>query len=227
MLFHCVKHVSYDCSFSICFDSLLNRILCVCVCVLCCLGHYDIVIVESVGLGQSEVDIDMAVDMLLVIVPPGGGDSLQASKKGIMEAADMIVINKADGDLLSAAKHTKADYAGAMYFVRQKHINWTTPVLMMSAATGLGVEEVEENIKNFHKLMVDCGKLQQKRGNQAIHWMWGQLQRLAIHHVEQHEVTKLKSSELTPSVQEGCLTPRAAALQILNSYLRDAVDKHH
>ncbi len=86
------------------------------------------VIVESVGLGQSEVDIDQAVDMLIVLIPPGGGDGLQATKKGIMEAADLLLVNKADGTLLTQAKHTKADYSGAMSFIRQKHPQWRASV---------------------------------------------------------------------------------------------------
>lgn len=85
------------------------------------------------------MEIDNAVDMLVMIVPPGGGDGLQASKKGIMEAADMVVVNKADGALLSTAGNTKSDYASAMLFVRPKHDNWVAPVLLASSATGIHV----------------------------------------------------------------------------------------
>ena len=98
---------------------------------LCEAAKYDVIIVESVGLGQSEVDIDKVVDILLLVIPPGAGDSLQASKKGIMEAADIIVVNKADGEQLPMAQKTKADYAGAMHFIRQKNKDWITPVLMV------------------------------------------------------------------------------------------------
>ena len=137
---------------------------------LCECAGYDVVIVESVGLGQSEVcsalccagshllcpvnhiltvhtpilpfhvlmkvDIDQAVDLLLVIVPPGGGDSLQATKKGIMEAADLVAVNKADGSLAIQAKHTRADYSGSMAFIRPKHPLWKPEVLLMSSRTG-------------------------------------------------------------------------------------------
>ena len=100
---------------------------------LCEAAGYDVVIVESVGLGQSEVDIDQAVDMLCVLIPPGGGDGLQASKKGIMEAADLLLVNKADGTLLTQAKHTKSDYSGAMSFIRQKHAAWKASVHLLSS----------------------------------------------------------------------------------------------
>ena len=87
---------------------------------LCESASYDIILVESVGLGQSEVQIDDAVDMLLLIIPPGGGDELQASKKGIVEAADMIIVNKADGKLLPVARHTKADYVLILIWLDKK-----------------------------------------------------------------------------------------------------------
>ncbi len=176
---------------------------------------------ESVGLGQSEVDIDMAVDMLLVIVPPGGGDSLQATKKGIMEAADMIVVNKADGMLLSAAKHTKADYAGAMQFVRQKHAPWHTPVLMMSARTGDGVDEVMGQIAEFHRVMVGAKLLQKKRSDQAVHWMWGQLRHQAISFVEGSPAVASHSTELKRRVEKGHITARAAANVLLREFVED------
>ena len=135
---------------------------------LCESAGYDVVIVESVGLGQSEVDIDTDVDMLLMVVPPGGGDGLQASKKGIMEAADMVAVNKADGDLLAQAKHTRADYAGSMAFIRQKHPNWRPEVLMMSARTGKGLQTLENKLATFHHDMMAQGTLQVRKPLQSI-----------------------------------------------------------
>lgn len=182
-------------------------------------ANYDVIIVESVGLGQSEVDIDMAVDMLIVIVPPGGGDGLQASKKGIMEAADLIVVNKADGDLLVSAKHTKADYAGAMHFVRQKHLDWRTPVLMMSARTGLGLAEVEDNIREFHRIMSTNGNLRYKRSSQLMHWMKGHLRRQIIDHVEKNPKISNEVASYSLDVANGRVTPRSAASAILAKYI--------
>ncbi len=130
---------------------------------LCEFAGFNVVIVESVGLGQSEVDIDSAVDILVLLVPPGGGDSLQATKKGIMEAADLVLVNKADGELLTPAKHTKADYAGAMQFIRRKHQDWEPRVLMMSAHTGYNMDKVEEQLFNYHNLMMSNEHLYNKR----------------------------------------------------------------
>lgn len=175
---------------------------------------------ESVGLGQSEVDIDLAVDMLVMLVPPGGGDGLQASKKGIMEAADLVVVNKADGHLLQAAQHTKADYTGAMAFIRLKHASWQPKVLMMSAQTKAGLDEVEEHIRKFHQIMVANGQLQSKRVQQAVHWMWGQLRRQLIAAAEDDERVQRQAAILEGQLGAGRITPRAAAEQLFGTLRR-------
>lgn len=180
---------------------------------------YDVIIIESVGLGQSEVDIDQAVDMLLIVVPPGGGDGLQASKKGIMEAADLVLVNKADGNLLEAAKHTKADYSGAMHFIRQKQLDWHARVMLMSAATGLGLEDVEAEIRKFHSLMCANGSLEGKRGAQAVSWMWSQLRRQLVQQAESDEAVKNKALEVQGLVHRGHMTPASAASVMVQSFL--------
>ena len=182
---------------------------------LCECAGFDVVIVESVGLGQSEVDIDQAVDMLLLLVPPGGGDSLQATKKGIMEAADLIVVNKADGDLMNSAKHTKADYAGAMQFIRRKNIHWQPKVLMMSAHSGFNLDKVEEEIFKFHNVMKDTGSLIDKRTSQAKQWTIGQFRRLLFELAESNDTWEQKKLSLFREIDEGKMTPRAAASSLL------------
>ena len=182
---------------------------------LCECAGYDVVIVESVGLGQSEVDIDHAVDLLLMIVPPGGGDGLQAQKKGIMEAADMIAINKADGSLALQAKHTRADYSGSMAFVRQKHPHWKPAVLMMSARTGLGLDELEGKLAQFHGIMSECGGLEAKRMKQAIHWMWSQYRRDIVRYWEDKQFVQDKAAVLRQELAAGRITPRAAAGKLM------------
>lgn len=186
---------------------------------LCEAAGYNIVFVESVGLGQSEVDIDIAVDMLLVIIPPGGGDGLQASKKGIMEAADLVVVNKADGDLLVAAKHTKADYSAAMSFIRRKHHSWQPVVLMVSSRTGEGLEAVQREMEKFRSSMTANGALQEKRAHQSIDWMRRQFRRRLVSSVEGKQTTRQLQRELERELAQGRTTPRAAAKRLL-----DAVD---
>eukprot|EP01039_Chlorochromonas_danica_P010606 gene10606-11752_t len=183
---------------------------------LCEAAGFDTVIVESVGLGQSEVDIDAAVDMLILIVPPGGGDSLQASKKGIMEAADLILINKADGNLLAAAKHTKADYSGAMQFVRRKYPVWETPVMMMSAQTGYQLDKVNETIANFQKTLNKEGLITQKRIDQRRFWALGQFRRgLAARCAELPGLAE-HMDQVLRELDDGRHAPRTAALAMLD-----------
>jgi LAO/AO transport system kinase len=187
---------------------------------LCECAGYDVIIVESVGLGQSEVDIDYAVDMLLMVVPPGGGDGLQASKKGIMEAADLVAVNKADGSLALQAKHTQADYSGSMSFIRQKHPSWQAKVLLMSARSGLGLDEVEGALAAFHKIMSGGGALQSKRQRQGVHWMWGTYHRDLVSHAAGQSAVQALSKRLVKDMAVGRITPRAAANELMGVTLR-------
>ena len=191
-------------------------------------ANFDVILIESVGLGQSEVDIDIAVDMVIIVVPPGSGDGLQASKKGIMEAADLVLVNKADGHLLDAAKHTKADYSGAMHFIRQKHKDWRASVMLMSASTGLGMAEVEQKLREFHTIMSKNGSLIQKRSNQYEAWMWNQFRRQLIDRAEKSIAVRDKASHVLAKVRAQKISPSFAAGEMLTSFLNDKiVDDDH
>ena len=185
---------------------------------------FNIVIVESVGLGQSEVDIDAAVDMMILLVPPGGGDGLQASKKGIMEAADLIIVNKADGNLLNSAKHTKADYSGAMQFIRRKYVHWGAKVLMISAQTGENLDQVEAEIDAFHTMMVEKNELYLKRTTQAKQWMRAHFQRTLMAEFEQNAHIQEQMRVLNVELEQGLATPRAAAERLMDSIHYDIRD---
>lgn len=182
---------------------------------LCESAGYDVVIVESVGLGQSEVDIDQAVDMLCVLIPPGGGDGLQASKKGIMEAADLLLVNKADGTLLTQAKHTKADYSGAISFIRQKNPDWKASVHLLSSKEKRGLGSVLDKIHAFHSTMLGSHALYQKRATQARHWMQGQFRRQLIARAEGRGEVQRARGRLEADLALGRLSPRAAARRLL------------
>lgn len=185
---------------------------------LCESAGYDIVFVESVGLGQSEVDIDNAVDILLIVLPPGGGDGLQASKKGIMEAADIVVINKADGNLLASAKHAKAEYSAAISFIRQKNAHWHPCVLMLSSRTGEGLDGVFDKISQFSCVMTDTGSLNRKRLDQSTRWMWSQFRRLVISSIENDAAIKARARAVEPDLLSGSLVPRSAAALLFREY---------
>ncbi len=187
---------------------------------LCASAGYDVCIVESVGVGQSEVEIDEVVDILLLVIPPGGGDDLQASKKGIMEAADLILVNKADGALLTLAKHTKADYQGTLKFVRPKHRDHTPAALMMSSKTGDGLGDVIKEIWKYKQVMTDNGGLMEKRLRQQKKCLWKVLERLAIDLIKNDENVVKESSNMEMKMAAGDVTPSMAAKRLFHSFER-------
>ena len=142
---------------------------------------------------------------------------VEASKKGIMEAADLLIVNKADGSLLPSAKHTKADYSGAMQFIRRKYMHWAPKVLMISAATGFQLEQVEEAIQDFHKMMVDTNALHDKRATQAKQWMQSHFQCNLIAEMEAHPDIQKQIVDAFKSLETGATTPRAAADSLISS----------
>lgn len=192
---------------------------------LCECAGYDTIMIESVGLGQSEIEIDQAVDLLILLVAPGGGDDLQASKKGIMEAADIVCINKADGDLLDTAKHTKSSYAGSMRFIRRKDPNWEARVQLLSSRSGLGMDELFKNVDDFYNTMTAPAQgmkhpsLLAKRSRQMNYWMWGNVSHQLVNHIKSDRKLSLLSYELEAQLLRGQTNPRAAASKLLAAVL--------
>lgn len=184
---------------------------------LCQAASYELVIVESVGLGQSEVEIAQSVDMLILIVPPGGGDELQGVKKGIMEVADILIVNKADGSLLQAARSTASEYRAAVNFLRPRMEGWSTPVLLTSAYTGKGVDKVWQKILQFRTKMVEMGELQEKRKRQSRYWMWKNLQNLISQQTKNDAVLRKTAEAMERALDGGAITPRVAAARLLDS----------
>ena len=188
---------------------------------LCKAANYDFVIVETVGLGQSEVEISKSVDMMVLVLPPAGGDELQGVKKGIMEVADLIVVNKADGMLLPAARRTAADYQAAAKFMRAAHEDWARPpVLLVSAETHDGLDEMWSKIEEFRQIMTDNGYLEAKRKDQAHYWMWKNLQKLIEERTKNNDDLKETALEMQVRLDKGQITPRVAAIKLMDSLLR-------
>ena len=192
---------------------------------LCQTAGYDLVLVETVGLGQSEIEVAESVDMLLLLVPPGGGDDLQGVKKGIIEVADMLLVTKADGSLMSTAKHTAADYRGAMQFVRTtgRPEGWERPpVLMVSSVTGDGVAKVWEHVCRYRQEMMESGLLYAKRRKQGRYWMWRNFQNLVQERTKNDPDLKQLALELQERLDSGRMTPRVAAKDLLESLVSKA-----
>ena len=137
---------------------------------LCEAAGFDFIIVETVGVGQSEVAVHALTDFFLLLLLPGGGDELQGIKRGIVEMADMIAVNKADGDQKMAARKAKVAYQRALHLFPAKPSNWVANAMTCSALEGEGISTVIENIHQYQELITENGYFNQHRQEQAIHW---------------------------------------------------------
>lgn len=192
---------------------------------LCQVAGYDFVIVETVGLGQSEIEVKESVDLLMLMVPPGGGDDLQGIKKGIVEVSDMVVITKADGKFLEAARSTASDYSGALRMMPRSGLvslpGWKTPpVVLVSSHDSKGLENVWKKICLFRSLMIESGELGLKRQRQASYWMWKNVQNLILLQTKTDPALREKAQVLEELLAQGKTTPRVAATELLESLVR-------
>ena len=140
--------------------------------VLCEAAGFDVILVETVGVGQSEIMVSQMVDFFLALMLPGAGDELQGIKKGILEIADMIAVNKADGEMKNAANRAVMEYQHALDILNPKSANWKPRSLSCSAFTGDGLAAIWETICDYKRLLKDAGEWQEKRKSQQVEWMW-------------------------------------------------------
>jgi LAO/AO transport system kinase len=139
--------------------------------ILCEAAGFDTLIIETVGVGQSEVAVHSMVDFFLLLLLPGAGDELQGIKRGIVEMADLVAVNKADGDNRAKAQRAAADYRNALHLFPPKSSNWTVPVLTCSALSGMGVAEIWELIQGFRNFTEENGFFQHQRQSQSRYWL--------------------------------------------------------
>ena len=185
---------------------------------LCEAAGFDVVIVETVGVGQSEMAVADMVDLFLLLVAPGGGDELQGIKRGIMELADLVVVNKADGDLAAAAGRTRSDYANALHLVRPKWSSWTARALACSALEPSGIDAVWSAIEEFTEVVGDSGEAETNRSRQAVAWMWSEVQDTLLDRLRGHPGVADLATELERRVAEGALTPTVGARMLLDAF---------
>jgi LAO/AO transport system kinase len=183
---------------------------------LCEAAGFDVVLVETVGVGQSEVKVAAMVDLFLVLVAPGGGDELQGLKRGIMELADLVVVNKADGDLAAVAAHTAADYAAALHLVRPRFPTWSPRVLTCSALTGTGIAEVWDTVAEFRDAV--AAELPSLRAGQNREWMWSEVTDSLLEALTTDAGTADLARRLEAEVAAGATTPTAAARAIVAAH---------
>lgn len=172
-------------------------------------GH-DVVLIETVGVGQSETSVAGMVDFLLVLVQPGAGDELQGIKKGLMEAADMVAVNKADGATLQAARQAVLDYRRALSLTVPASADWTPPVVGCSALDGGGVDELWEQIEQHRRAMADSGERDRRRSAQAGQWMRAMLTDRLLDRFDADPQLRAARQAAEADVVAGRLAPSAA-----------------
>ncbi|MDQ1380270.1 MAG: GTPase [Actinomycetota bacterium] len=176
---------------------------------------FDVVLVETVGVGQSEVAVAGMVDLFLLLLAPGAGDDLQGVKRGIVELADLVVVNKADGALADLARHTAGDYGNALHLLRPRTDGWSARVLSCSALLGEGIGEVWAAVEEFMELARTSGGLVARRGEQARDWMWSEVSETLLERLRADPRVRADVNGLEAEVVHGRTSPTAAARQLL------------
>jgi len=181
---------------------------------LCEAAGYDIIIVETVGVGQSETAVAGMTDAFVLLMLPNAGDDLQAIKKGIMELADLVVFNKADIDP-SAAQLAAAQMRSALSMLHPASPNWQPPVLTLSATRKDGLADFWQAIENFRQTLTATGEFDARRRHQALAWMWQQIDSGLRSRFREHPGVKAALAELSVSVEAGVVAPAVAARRLL------------
>ncbi len=188
---------------------------------VCEAAGYDIVIVETVGVGQSEIAVCDMVDMFILLTQPASGDELQGIKRGVVEIADLLLVNKADGELLTAAERTQTDYTNALRLLRPVSAGWTTPVLTCSALHEIGVDTTWRTVEDYWVVMGKNGAFDQRRRNQAVAWMWAEIKDTLNERFRAAPVVAAKIEDLERQVANGTLAPATGAQKLLAAFLGD------
>jgi LAO/AO transport system kinase len=186
---------------------------------VCEAAGYDVVLVETVGIGQSEVAVAAMVDFFLVLLLPGGGDELQGIKKGVIELADAMVVNKADGDTLGVAERTRAEYAGALELIRASSPSWHPRVQTASALKREGIAELWELVLEHRRLLTVSGELEGRRRTQARAWLWRLLDEGLLRAFREHPGVSAEIEQFERRVESRDATPAAAARELLARFL--------
>jgi LAO/AO transport system kinase len=181
---------------------------------LCEAAGYDVILVETVGVGQSEIAVADMTDFFLVLVLPGAGDELQALKKGVVELADMIVVNKADGDNLQRAKLAASQYGAALHILLPRSPNWSPPVITCSALKNEGVEAMWSHVLDHRQRLTASGELAARRGEQQVKWMWTMLEERLFAPLRNDRTIKPMLARIEADVAAGVTAPTAAVERI-------------
>ena len=188
--------------------------------ILCEAAGFDVIIVETVGVGQSETKVADMTDMFILLLLPGGGDELQGIKRGIMELADLIIINKADDDLQALAGRTAAEYRNALRLLRPRSADWKVEVRTCSARDDVGIDEAWEVALQHHDVLEASGQFTARRAAQARDWMWSEVNDSLITVLQNDPEVRKQIPALEAAASEGRIPPTIAARQLLEIFLK-------
>lgn len=189
---------------------------------LCEAAGFDVVVVETVGVGQSETMVAEMVDCVVLLLLPGAGDELQGIKRGILELIDLVAINKADGENLIAARRTRAQYEAALRYVRPASAGWQPPVMTVSSVEGTGLDELWAKIEAHRQTMGESGERETRRRAQLLRWMHDLVEQELRRGFRDHPGVAGLLPELESKVLAGELPPTLAALRLLRAFRQPA-----
>jgi GTPase len=181
---------------------------------ICEAAGYDVVLVETIGTGQSETIVADMTDFFLVLMLPGAGDELQGLKKGVIEIADMLAINKADGDNIKRAQAAAAEYRAALHILNPRSQTWSPPVVTYSALTGAGIAELWDSILDHRQRMTNSGELDARRRDQQVKWMWAMLEERVLADLKSNPAVRAKLPRIEAAVAAGRMSPAIAVEEI-------------
>jgi len=188
--------------------------------ILCEAAGFDVLIVETVGVGQSETKVADMTDMFVLLQLPGGGDELQGIKRGIMELADLVLINKADDGLKALAERSVADYRNALRLLHPRSENWQVEVRTCSSRDGVGIAETWELVQQHHGVIEASGELKRRRADQARDWMWSEVSDNLLSALQSDPRVHEQIPRLEAAASAGRIPPTIAARQLLDLFLR-------
>jgi LAO/AO transport system kinase len=181
---------------------------------LCEAAGFDVVLVETVGIGQSETAVSDMTDFFLALMLPGAGDELQGIKKGVVELADMIAVNKADGDNIVRARAAAVEYRAALHILTPRSPNWLPPVMTYSGLTGDGVEQLWATIVDHRSRLTKSGELDARRREQQVKWMWTMFDARLRETIRADRALSTRLPEIEKAVAAGTLSPAVAIEEI-------------
>jgi LAO/AO transport system kinase len=185
---------------------------------------YDILLVETVGVGQSETLVAEMTDTFLLLALARAGDQLQGIKKGVLELADIVAVNKADGPHAADARRAARELAGALRLIGPAEDGWATPVVTCSAHTGDGLAEIWKLVDKHEQTLRDSGELDRRRRDQRVSWMWSLVRDQLLDRLRDSDELHAITPALEADVRAGALTPGLAAQQLVTAFLPDPKD---